>query len=166
MDVRADLTAACSTSDLLPFVHDLAKYPAWMRLAHRVESLPDDPRGPAWSVELRAQVGPLARSKRLRMVRVSDDGAGHLVFERHESDGRRHSPWVLTVTLTDDATRDATRDSTQDAASHASSPSSHLVMHLHYGGKLWTGGVLERILSDEIERGRDRLVELASGNAS
>lgn len=156
MDVRADLTAACSTSDLLPWVHDLAKYPSWMRLAHRVESLPDDPRGPAWSVELRAQVGPLARSKRLRMVRVTDDGAGHLVFERRESDERRHSPWVLTVTLTDDVPRDAV----------SSSASSHLVMHLHYGGKLWTGGVLERILSDEIERGRDRLVELASGNAS
>jgi hypothetical protein len=161
MDVRADLTAACATSDLLPWVEDLSRYPSWMRLAHRVEPVPPDPLGPAWSVELRAQVGPLARSKRLRMVRVTHDddnaataarrdGAHAIVFERHESDGRRHSPWVLTVSIApgDDAT------------------TSHLAMHLHYGGKLWTGGVLERILSEEIERGRDRLVELVSSDRS
>lgn len=151
MDVRADLTAACAPGDLRPFVDDLSQYPSWMRLAHRVEALPDDPLGPAWSVELRAQVGPLARSKRLRMVRV-ENTSERVVFERHESDGRRHSPWILTVTLTDTSEGDAA--------------SSHLAMHLHYGGKLWTGGVLERILTDEIERGRDRLVALASGQSS
>jgi hypothetical protein len=31
-------------------------------------------------------------------------------------------------------------------------------MHLHYGGSLW-GPVLERLLSDEIERSRPRLLE-------
>jgi hypothetical protein len=143
MDVRAELTAACAPADLLPWVDDLGRYPSWMRLAHRVDALPDDPLGPAWSVELRAQVGPLARSKRLRMVRVRRD-AGHVMFERHESDGRRHSPWVLDVTLV------------------AAEASSRLIMHLHYGGKLWTGGVLERILTEEIERGRDRLAALVA----
>lgn len=152
MDVSADLTAACPTSELLPWVEDLSRYPSWMRLTHRVDALADDALGPAWSVELRAQVGPLARSKRLRMVRVRHDGAPdggrRVVFERHESDGRRHSPWVLTVTLTP-----------ADAGAGAR---THLTMHLHYGGRLWSGGVLERILTDEIERGRDRLVAVAT----
>lgn len=155
MDVRADLTAACSPSELLPWVEDLSRYPSWMRLAHRVDAEPDDPAGPAWSVELRAHIGPLARSKRLRMVRVAaaPGDEHHIVFERRESDGRRHSPWVLTVDVSAD--RDA------DGADV-----THLAMHLHYGGKLWTGGVLERVLTDEIERGRDRLVALVDQNRS
>lgn len=121
-----------------------------MRLVHRVEALPADALGPAWSVELRAHVGRLARSKRLRMVRVVRDD-DRVVFERHESDGRRHSPWVLTVTLAPAVVTDG-------------AAGTRLAMHLHYGGRLWTGGVLERILADEIERGRDALVAVASGD--
>ena len=34
-------------------------------------------------------------------------------------------------------------------------------MRLHYGGALW-GPVLERLLSEEVERGRDRLLGLVS----
>jgi hypothetical protein len=34
-------------------------------------------------------------------------------------------------------------------------------MTLHYGGALW-GPVLERLLADEIERGRARLLALVS----
>jgi hypothetical protein len=33
-------------------------------------------------------------------------------------------------------------------------------MHLHYGGRLWTGGVMERVLTDQIEAGRERLTAL------
>jgi hypothetical protein len=35
-------------------------------------------------------------------------------------------------------------------------------MHLHYGGGLWTGGVLERVLTDEIDRGRDHLLSVVT----
>jgi hypothetical protein len=35
-------------------------------------------------------------------------------------------------------------------------------MHLHYGGSLFTGGVLERVLVDKIEAGRSRLAMLVS----
>jgi hypothetical protein len=31
-------------------------------------------------------------------------------------------------------------------------------MHLHYGGSLFTGGVLEKMLADQIVRGRERLL--------
>ena len=37
---------------------------------------------------------------------------------------------------------------------------SRLEMHLHYGGGLWTAGLLERALLDEINASRDRLLSL------
>jgi hypothetical protein len=146
MDVHATLDAPCSPARLFAFVDDLARYPAWMPLAHRVEpfAVVDGDR-PAWQVELRARVGPLARSKRLRMERTVHDAEQHRVtFERAEADGRRHSPWVL-------------RASVEPRGDECT-----LHMHLHYGGALWTGGVLERTLADQITGGRERLVALVA----
>jgi hypothetical protein len=39
---------------------------------------------------------------------------------------------------------------------------SHLEMRLHYGGGLWAS-MLERMLRDEIDQSRARLLELVSG---
>jgi hypothetical protein len=63
-----------------------------------------------------------------------------VVFERDEIDGRQHSVWRLSAHV----------------AEHGSG--SSLLMELHYGGSLWTGGLAERVLHDEIVRSRDRLV--------
>lgn len=146
MDVRADLTAACDAHVLFGWVDDLGRYPEWMRLAHSVTPLPDDESGgAAWSVELRARLGPLARSKRLRMVRTVHEAPDRVVFERREADARRHSPWVLDVRLSPRPNGEVRLD-----------------MHLHYGGGLWTGGVLERVLTDEIDRGRDHLLSVVT----
>jgi hypothetical protein len=41
---------------------------------------------------------------------------------------------------------------------------SRLDMHLHYGGALWTGGVMERVLGEQIVAGRERLLELVSSD--
>ncbi len=141
MDVHASLDAPCSADALFALVDDLGRYPAWIDLVHRAE--PVEGESATWLVELRARVGPLARSKRLRMARtVHDPDHGVAVFERREADGRRHSPWVLRVTVNE-------ADGT-----------SALRMHLHYGGGLWTGGVLERVLADQITSGRERLLAL------
>ena len=97
---------------------------------------------PVWRVELRAHVGRLARSKRLRMARTECDPVARVVtFERQEVDGRRHAPWVLRASVL---------------------PGSELHVHLHYGGRLWTGGVLERVLADSIVNGRQRLLALVT----
>ena len=148
MDISADLTASCDRSQLFGWVDDLGRYPQWMRLVHRAEEVdPDDDGSRCWTVELRARVGPFARSKRLRMVRSECVSDSRVIFERRESDGRRHSPWVLRVSIVPVIEpRSAYR----------------LDMNLHYGGGLWTGGVLEKVLSDEIDRGRDRLLSLVS----
>jgi len=42
----------------------------------------------------------------------------------------------------------------------ARGPGSRLEMVLHYGGALWTGGVMEKVLADQIVAGRERLLEL------
>lgn len=141
MDVHATLDAPCSGDTLFSYVDDLAQYPRWMDLLHRVEPVGTDES--AWHIELRSRVGPFARSKRLRMHRTVHDPATHrVVFERSEADGRTHSPWVLRAEVLE-----------HDGV-------STLHMHLHYGGALWTAGVLERVLADQITSGRERLIEL------
>jgi hypothetical protein len=143
MDVHATLDAPCSPAALFVWVADLSVYPQWLEIVPRAEAVAGvagDP-GPAWRVDLRGRVGPFARSKRLRMVRTKLDEPMSVTFERMEHDGRSHSPWILRATITEH--RDGSR----------------LAMDLHYGGGLW-GPVVERLLRDEIERSRPRLLAL------
>lgn len=145
MDVTASLDAPCSSSTLFAWIDDLGHFPAWLDIVPRsvpVAADPADP-GPAWEVDLRGRLGPLARSKRLRMVRAERLDQRSVRFERRELDGRRHAPWVL------------------DAAVEPVGPGSRLTMHLHYGGTLF-GPVLEHVLVEEIERSRPRLLALVA----
>lgn len=149
MDVNASLTAPCDADVLFGLVDDLAIYPHWVDLVHRADALSqgewDVVSDAVWQVELRARIGPLARSKRLRMKRTEHDViARHVVFTRSEADSRRHSAWVLTADV------------------KPADSGSELTMHLYYGGGLWSGGVLERALADQITNGRARLAALAS----
>jgi hypothetical protein len=150
MDLTAELVAPCDRDELFPWVDDLGRYPEWLDIVPRavpVDPHPDDP-GPAWSVDLRGRLGPFARSKRLRMVRTVHQ-ASHLVrFERAEHDGRDHSPWVLIAEVT------AANGAGGDA-------SSRLTMRMHYGGGL-AGPLMEKLLVDEIERSRPRLLALVT----
>jgi hypothetical protein len=145
MDVTATLDAPCGPAELYTWVEGLDSYPRWLDIvprAERVDGHPDD-AGPAWVVDLRGRLGPFARAKRLRMVRTRHDSPEAVRFERAEHDGREHSPWVL------DARVDATPEG------------SRLTMHLHYGGRLWVSP-LDRLLTDEIERSRPRLLALVA----
>lgn len=139
MDVVAELVAPCAPAELFAWVEDLERYPEWLEIVTRVAPADDD----AWAVDLRGRLGPLARSKRLRMVRADHDAPRRVRFERAELDGRDHSPWILEAEVT------------------AHDDGSELRMRLHYGGGLF-GPVLERVLRDEIERSRLRLLALVS----
>lgn len=143
MKIVADLEAPCPPGELFGWVEDLTRYPEWLDIVTRAEPSTPDESEPSWAVDLRGKVGPLARSKRLRMVRTTHEAPHHVVFERAELDGRSHSPWVLKV----------------DIAGAAGPRSSTLRMTLTYGGGLF-GPVLERILRDEIQRSRARLLAL------
>lgn len=143
MEISAELVAPGLPADLFAYVADLDRYPEWMALVHRVERIGPDP---IWEVELRTTLGPMARSKRLRMQRTELIADRRVVFERAEIDGREHSPWVLSADLevVDDTT-------------------TRLVMNLHYGGSMWTGGALRLILDEQIRTGSQRLVDIVSG---
>lgn len=151
MEIRRSIRVPCAPERLFGWVDDLDVYPRWMRLVHDVDR--DEPSAdgrPAWNVELQARVGPFARSKRLRMVRSVHDRPREVVFERAEVDDRQHSPWVLRATL-------APLTGDEPAANE-----TELTMELHYGGGLWTGAVLQRVLDDEVRRGSDALIDAVS----
>ncbi len=143
METRAELDLPCEPNELYEHVALLDRYPPWMPLVHAVAPSADDEGRPAWDVELRTRIGPLARSKRLRMVRTEVVPDRRAVFERQELDGRRHAAWVLGVAIEPRPT------------------GSRLGMHLSYSGTLW-GAVLERVLAEEIRRGSDNLLRLVS----
>jgi hypothetical protein len=142
VDVTSELEAPCSVDALFAAIEDLGEYPSWLSIVPRsvTTGAADGDAGPAWQVDLRGRLGPLARSKRLRMVRTAHEAPRHVRFERRELDGRSHSPWVL------------------DAEVEATSAGSRLTMRLHYGGS-FGGSLLERMLGDEIEQSRPKLLE-------
>ena len=148
MDLTATLDADCRPGELFGWVGSLDTYDRWLDIVPRTDpapEAPDDP-GPAWFVTLRGRLGPLARSKRLRMVRTTYEEPTLAVFERRELDGRDHAPWVLRARVAAEGDR------------------SVLSMDLHYGGSLWVP-LLDRLLTNEIESSRQRLRGLVAGGS-
>ena len=124
-------------------LRDLGNCPRWLDIVRRADpaaAAPGD-AGPAWMVTLRAKVGPLARSKRLRMVRTVDT-AYHLRFERAETDGRDHAAWILDAHLTGD---DPCR----------------VTVELRYEGGLWSAP-LEAVLGSQVDDAIPRLRDLVA----
>lgn len=157
MDLRASLDAACPPDVLFEWVGSLDTYDRWLEIVPRTDAAEPaggDP-GPAWHVTLRGRLGPLARSKRLRMVRTEHAAPapgepgepGRAVFERRETDGRDHATWRLVAQV------------------EPTAAGSRLVMDLHYGGSLWVP-LLDRLLTGEIEASRARLRALVETDAS
>jgi hypothetical protein len=142
MDVYASLDAPVDCARLHLAMIDLSAYTQWLDIVYRAEadiqSIGEDA---VWNVQLRGKVGPFARSKNLRMVRTVNIAGSRVVFERKELDGRSHSAWVLTADIS------------------PKGEGSTVTVHLHYGGTLFTGGVLERLLADQITRGQQRLLQ-------
>ena len=150
MDVAANVDVPVSVEILFSYVYDLKNYESWLEMVHYVKPVGDVESTSqdldTWMVELRARLGPFARSKRLRMVRKICETPYRVVFERAENDGRSHSAWVLSATV-----------------SQTDSGSS-LQTNLHYSGSLFTGGLLERALADQIEQGREKLIQQLIAN--
>ena len=71
-------------------------------------------------VTLRARLGPLARSKRLRMARTELDDE-QVRFDRSELDDRNHAQWILRASV--------------DPISPTRCGAK---VHLHYSGALWS----------------------------
>jgi hypothetical protein len=145
MRTSESVVVPAPASAVFPHIARLEAYPAWLRLVHEVALVREQPR-PAWEIELRARVGPFARSKRLRMERTELVDDRLAVFERAETDGRQHAAWTLRAEL----------EPVDDGAS------TTVTMHLAYDGSLWSGAVLGKVLDDEIRRARHTLVDLVT----
>jgi len=117
VDRRISATVSASPAETIAALADLSTYPSWLSLVHGAEPIDDE----TWNVTLRARLGPLARSKRLRMRRTHLDDT-RVRFERDEVDGRDHAAWELEATV-----------APADAGS-----GSDVVVHLHYSGALWS----------------------------
>jgi hypothetical protein len=139
MDLTVELDAPYPPEVVFPWVAELDRYPAWLEIVPRAAPEAGEPG--AWQVDLRGRLGPLARRKRLRMTRTALEATSLVRFERAEVDGRQHAAWVL------------------EAAVEPNAQGSRLTMRLHYGGSLFAP-VLERLLADEVDRSRARLLEL------
>ena len=140
MRLVVDHLLDASPDSVFDVVADLDQYPAWMGIVHSSRGVGDG----AWEVELRARIGPFARSKRLRMERIVTTPPHHVRFERRENDGRTHGEWILDVKIEQQGTR------------------SRVEMVLSYSGRLWSS-VVEKVLHDEIEASKSRLAELVAG---
>jgi hypothetical protein len=78
------------------------------------------------------------------MVRTIYEPDERVRFERVQPDERDHATWVMTAT-----TEAVGRDTL-------------VLVHLEYGGSLWTGGLLERVLEEEVRGGREALRQLVT----
>jgi carbon monoxide dehydrogenase subunit G len=142
----SSVTVPVTIDRVVPHLVDLSGYPQWMPMIHSI-ARDDDEGETAWSVELRAKVGPFARSKRLRMVRTVNEqstDAASLVFERKERGGTSHSVWRMGVNV------------------KSLGESTDVSIDLEYGGALWTAGVLDRVLAGNIDAGKERFVRLVT----
>lgn len=155
MILTASVEVDAPSEVIMSVVTDLETYPEWLDIVGNVRSAPpaDGDLGPAWSVDLRAQLGPLRRSKRLRMVRSFED-ARSVRFERRELDGRSHSPWRLSADLV--LLSDAVSGGEVVPGGAAAPERTEVTMRLDYGGSLWLP-MLDRLLAEEIRRARPRL---------
>ena len=132
---------------VVPWVSDLGRFREWMPIVHRVEPDPGAGDADAWNVELRAKVGPFARSKRLRMERTAADllpGRAEFLFERRETDGAPHSAWVMHVTVSETA------------------GGCEVAIDLEYRGSLWSAGVLDKVLAAQIEEGKKGILRVVT----
>lgn len=149
VDVTATLRADVADDVLFAVIEDLTTYPSWLEIVDRVQPAEADPGdlGPAFVVDLKGQLGPLRRSKRLRMVRTRHEAPRRVRYERTEVDGRSHSPWVMDAGI-------------HPVVADGADPAGlELEIRLHYGGSLWMP-LMDRVLADEIERSRPRLLRL------
>jgi hypothetical protein len=146
MDVNTYANITADRSAIFDAIADLATYPEWLQIVASADRVAphDGDVGDAWSVVLVGRLGPLRKTKRVRMVRtVCDRETGAVRFERVERNGREHNTWVLTATATNGDGPGASR----------------LAVHLHYSGG-WLPPGADRLLGLEASRAGGRLERL------
>ncbi len=135
--VKVDLDG--SPVQVFDVLKDLEAYESWLGFVDSVETLGAEGNLPCWQVTLRAQIGPFARLKKLRMVRVEDEAPRVIRFVRRETDERNHSDWELLVHI-----------------KKREGSGSSISMEVAYSGRFWSAP-LQSIFDAELATAIDRI---------
>ena len=132
-----------SPEQIFATLKDLANYQNWLGFIDTVDT---DGGDTFWIVTLRAQVGPFARLKKLRMVRVEEHVPESIRFSRRETDSKDHSDWDLHVTINE---KEGVGCSVQ--------------MVVSYSGRFWSVP-LQAVFTSHVETAKVRLQETFSSD--
>ena len=135
--VKVDLYG--SPQQIFGVLKDLEAYESWLGFVDSVETLEAEGNLACWQVTLRAQIGPFARLKKLRMVRVEEEAPRVIHFVRRETDGKDHSDWELLVHI-----------------GERESGGSSISMEVSYSGRFWSAP-LQNIFNSELATAIDRI---------
>ena len=139
--IEVDLNG--SSEQIYIALADLANYQNWLGFIDTVDT---DGGDTSWIVTLRAQVGPFARLKKLRMVRVEEDFPELIRFSRKETDSKDHSDWDLHVTI-----------------SEKGDMGCSVQMVVSYSGGFWSVP-LQAVFTSHVETAKVRLREMFPSN--
>ena len=132
-----------SPEQIFDALANLANYQNWLGFIDTVDT---DGGDASWIVTLRAQVGPFARLKKLRMVRVEENFPESIRFTRRENDSKDHSDWDLYVTIKQQ----------EDVG-------CSVQMIVSYSGSFWSVP-LQAVFTSHVEAAKVRLQETFSSN--
>ena len=132
-----------SPEQIFATLADLANYQNWLGFIDTVDT---DGGDTSWIVTLRAQVGPFARLKKLRMMRVEELVPELIRFSRREIDSKDHSDWDLYVTINE---KEGIGCSVQ--------------MVVSYSGRFWSVP-LQAVFTSHVEAAKVRLQETFSSD--
>ena len=139
--IEVDLNG--SSEQIYIALADLANYKNWLGF---IDTVDIDTGDTCWIVTLRAQVGPFARLKKLRMVRVEEDFPKLIRFSRKETDSKDHSDWDLHVTI-----------------SEKGDMGCSVQMVVSYSGGFWSVP-LQAVFTSHVETAKVRLREMFPSN--
>ena len=132
-----------SPEQIFAALADLANYQNWLGFIDTVDT---DGGDASWIVTLRAQVGPFARLKKLRMVRVEELVPESIRFSRREIDSKDHSDWDLYVTINENE-----------------GVGCSVQMVVSYSGRFWSVP-LQAVFTSHVETAKVRLQETFSSD--
>tara|TARA_B100001250_G_scaffold288652_1_gene250401 strand:+ start:50 stop:499 length:450 start_codon:yes stop_codon:yes gene_type:complete len=135
--VKVDLGG--SPQQIFRVFKDLRVYEILLGFVDSVETLETEGSLPCWQVTLRAQIGPFARLKQLRMVLVEDEAPRVIRFVRRETDGKDHSDWEILVLV----------DGREGGGCSVS-------MEVSYSGKFWSLP-LQSVFNSHVNAAKDLL---------
>lgn len=135
MQKNLTINIKAKPKQLFDVVADLETYPEWLELVDNVQT-GDSQHQSAWLVTLKARLGPISRSKKLRMVKSVN--YPKVEFERAETLTKDFSQWKMLAEVSE------------------SSEGSTVNIELSYGGRFWSS-TLEKVMESQIERVAKRL---------